>query len=459
MTRYAFPHAGRATALLTLAVVALTLPARPVMAALPTNFVDELVASVTAPTAIAFTPDGRLLITTQSPRTVRVYQAGSLLPTPALTIPAAQICTDSERGILGVAVHPQFATNNFIYLYYTANIAGTGCKNRVSRFTLPASNVISPASELVLIDRIHSTAGNHNGGDLKFGRDGFLYVSVGDGGCDYAGDSGCAGLNDAARDRNVLIGKILRITADGLIPASNPFQGAGTARCNVTGSTTAGNICQETFAWGLRNPFRAAFDPNAAGTRFFINDVGQNLWEEIDLGQSGVDYGWNCREGAHGNSTSGPCGGPPPGMVDPVFEYRHGQTIPGTTSGTGCNAITGGAFVPNGLWPGYDGTYLFSDYTCGWVVRLSAAGPPYTAADFATNLGGSSVVTMLFGPAGASQALYYTTYASGGQVRRIRYSIAANNPPAAVIGANPLGGPLPLTVTFNATGSSDPDAG
>ena len=99
------------------------------------------------PTSIAFTPDARLLITRQ-PGVLRVYQAGSLLATPALTIPAAQICSNSERGLLGVAVHPQFATNNFIYLYYTANIAGTGCKNLVSRFTLPPSSVISPASEL-----------------------------------------------------------------------------------------------------------------------------------------------------------------------------------------------------------------------------------------------------------------------------------------------------------------------
>jgi glucose/arabinose dehydrogenase len=456
MTRHAFPPAGRAAALVTVAVAALTGLARPVAAALPPNFFDQLVATVGAPTALAFTPDGRLLITTQG-GALRVYQAGSLLATPALTIPGAQICTNSERGLLGVAVHPQFATNNYIYLYYTANIAGVGCKNRVSRFTLPASNVINPASELVLIDRIYSTAGNHNGGDLKFGQDGYLYVSVGDGGCDYASPFGCAGDNFASRSRNVLIGKILRITADGQIPAGNPFQGAGTARCNVTGDTTAGTICQETFAWGLRNPFRAAFDQNAAGTRFFINDVGQGAWEEIDLGQAGVDYGWNCREGAHTNRTTGPCSPTPPGMVDPIFEYQHGVTIPGTTTGGGCGAITGGAFVPNGLWPGYDGTYLFSDYNCGWVVRLSAAGPPYTAADFATNLGGSSLVTMLFGPNGGSQALYYTTYAAGGQVRRIYYN---NSPPVPVITL-----PLPADTfrvgqVVNLTGSAtDPEDG
>ena len=124
------------------------------------------------------------------------------------------------------------------------------------------------------MDEIPSPSGNHNAGDLRFGNDGYLYVSVGDGGCDYAGNSGCAGANDASRDQHALVGKILRITSTGGIPPTNPFQGAGTARCNVTGRTTAGNKCQETFAWGLRNPFRIAFDPNTTATRFFINDVG-----------------------------------------------------------------------------------------------------------------------------------------------------------------------------------------
>lgn len=143
----------------------------------------------------------------------------------------------------------------------------------MSRFVLPDSNVVDPAT--VLIDNIHSPAGDHNAGDLRFGKDGNLHVGVGvgvgDGGCDYAGNSGCAGANDAARDRHVLLGKILRITPSG----DNPFAGAGTARCNASGSTAAGNSCQDTFAWGLRNPFRIAFDPNAAGTRLHINDVGQ----------------------------------------------------------------------------------------------------------------------------------------------------------------------------------------
>jgi glucose/arabinose dehydrogenase/PKD repeat protein len=426
----------------------------PARAALPPNFADQLVTNIGSPTALAFTPDGRLLIGTQG-GALRVYQNGALLGTAAITL--SPICSNSERGLLGVTVHPQFASNNFIYVYYTASISGVGCRNRVSRFTLPPGNVISPGSELVLIDRIRSTAGNHNAGDVQFGKDGLLYVSVGDGGCDYEPGGGCSSQNDAARDRHVLLGKILRITADGAIPASNPFQGPGTARCHVNGETTAGNICQETFAWGLRNPFRMAFDPNASGTRFFVNDVGGGVWEEINLGQSGVDYGWVCREGAHTNFTGGACNPTPTGMTDPIFEYQHGWSIPGTTDPGNCGAITGGAFVPNGLWPGYDGSYLFSDYNCGWVVKLT--GPPYIGADFATFLGNSSVVAMIFGPHGASQALYYTTYNNGGQVRRILYNVNGNNPPEAEASADRVGGAVPLTVTFSAAGSSDPDAG
>ena len=204
---------------------------------------------------------------------------------PALSFATDEICTDSEQGLLGVAVDPAFASNEFIYLFSSAEET-PDCVNRVSRFTLPAGNVIDPLTELQLLNLIPSVTPNHNGGDLQFGKDGNLYVSVGDGGCDYALNSGCAGFNDASRDEHALVGKVLRIAPDGSIPADNPFQGAGTARCNVTGLTAPGNRCQETFAWGFRNPFRLGFDPNAAGTRFFINDVGQGFWEEIDLGQA-----------------------------------------------------------------------------------------------------------------------------------------------------------------------------
>ena len=391
------------------------LAAAPLAAAVPAGFTDSLVASVGGPTALAFTPDGRLLITTQG-GDLRVYKNGSLLATPALDLTA--VCTNSERGLLGVAVDPDFATNRYVYLFYTYDVPSPGgCVNRVSRFTFGAGDTINPATEMVLVDNMPSPAGNHNAGDVHFGRDGFLYISIGDGGCDHASDSGCAGQNDAARDQHVLTGKILRITKTGGIPAGNPFQGAGTARCNATGQTTAGNKCQETFAWGLRNPFRIAFDPNSAGTRFFINDVGQGLWEEIDEGAAGADYGWNLCEGAHNNNSDAACSNAPPGHVGPIYDYRHGQVIPGTTSPTNCNSITGGAFVPDGLWPGFDGAYLFGDFVCGEIFSLRFSGGSWSASDFGQGLGG--VATMIFGPHGGGQALYYTTFANGGEVRKI----------------------------------------
>lgn len=325
----------------------------PATAAVPAGFTEQLVASVPNPSAIAFTADGRMLVTQQSGLLRVRTAAGTLLSTPALDL-ASRLCANSERGLLGVATDPDPATRA-IYLFYTAR-TGTSCPtsqggtpagapvNRVSRFVLGDDNRVDPASETVLLDGIASPAGNHNAGDLHVGKDGYLYVSTGDGGCDYRGDSGCGGNNDASRDRNVLLGKILRVDRTTGAPApGNPFLGTGTATCRLA-PAAAGTICRETFAWGLRNPFRFAFDPNASGTVFHVNDVGQNVWEEIDLGASGADYGWPVREGhcaQTGSATS--CGGAlPAGMTNPIHDYDRS---------TGCGSITGGAFVPDGIWP------------------------------------------------------------------------------------------------------------
>jgi glucose/arabinose dehydrogenase len=388
----------------------------------PSGFQDNLVARVSSPIALAFTPDGRLLITEQGGR-LRVYRNG-LLSTPALNL-SSRICSDSERGLLGVAVDPQFTSNRYIYLYYTFdkfdNCASQTTNvpvNRVSRFTLPSSNIIDPQSERVLINNIPSYAGNHNGGDLGFGKDGFLYVSVGDGGCDYAG-SGCAENNNAARDKHALLGKILRITKSGGIPATNPFRGTNTARCNVSGRTQVGKTCQEIFATGLRNPFRIGFDPNVTSTRFFINDVGQNAWEEIDQGRRGADYGWNTREGDCVTGSTTNCGTPPAGLTNPIYDYQNGGG--GSSLFQNCSSITGGAFVPRGVWDSsYNNSYLFADFVCGKIFKLKRnSSGNYQATQFASNLGSYSVVHLAFGPYGGSQALYYTTFANGGEVRRI----------------------------------------
>jgi glucose/arabinose dehydrogenase/PKD repeat protein len=449
-----------------LLALGVALAAGAVSAAPPAGFADTLVAAVDDPTALAFTSDGRLLVTSQTGK-LRVIEDGALLPQPALDLGPDDrdvLCSTNERGLLGVAVDPQFATNHFIYLYYTFKkhpTAADPCPihvpdspdnpvNRVSRFVLPASNIVSPASETILVDNIPSPRGNHNAGDLRFGKDGYLYISIGDGGCDFDPPHSCFGGNPAARDLFVLLGKILRITRDGGIPPDNPWTGADSARCNVDGHTDPAKKCQELFAWGLRNPFRLAFDPNNASTRFFINDVGEGTWEEIDQGQAGADYGWTVREGFCARGSTTDCGPQPAGMTNPIYAYQHGAAP------NNCNSITGGAFVPNGLWPAaYDGAYIYSDYVCGRIFKLSQSGASYTSEIFSSQAG--AVIAMTFGPPAGPQALYYTTYSNNGQVRKIAYTGGANRSPSASASASPTNGDAPLEVDFSATSSSDPD--
>jgi glucose/arabinose dehydrogenase len=453
-----------AAALVTTALGALPPVAR---AAVPAGFTDTHVAAVVAPTGLAETPDGRLLVSSQRGQ-IRVIKNGVLLAAPALDL-SSRICTNSERGVLGVAVDPD-ASNPAVYVFYTAKGSDARCpvangtpnaagapRNRVSRFTM-TGDVIDPASEVQLLNGIYSTAGFHNAGDLKVGRDGYLYVTTGDGGCDYRGDatrpggSGCAGENDASRDRNVLNGKVLRITTSGGIPADNPFTGPGTARCR-TGPAAEGLTCQEAFAVGLRNPFRFAFDPNATGTSFRVNDVGQSVWEEIDQGAKGADYGWNGREGhcQHTNVETS-CGtATPAGLTDPVYDYPHSLTV----GGLPCSSITGGAYVPNGVWPvAYTGAYLFSDYVCGTIFALS---PGKVRTTLVSGLGSSSAVAMTFAKDGATQSLYYTSYAGGGEVRKLTATGTANRAPVARLTASATSGAVPLTVKLDGSASTDAD--
>jgi glucose/arabinose dehydrogenase len=396
---------------------------------LPVDFDDTLVTSIPLPTALAFTPDDRMLVTSK-PGQLQVHEDGQA--TQALDI-SSKVCANGERGLLGVVVDPSFGTtgNNYVYLYYTFKKhdrcpqGDPGNRrnpvNRVSRFVM-SGDTVDPASEQVLIDNIPSPSGNHNAGDLHFGKDGYLYVSVGDGGC--AGQKRCQYKDNASRMSHVLLGKVLRVgvNPDGTtsIPDDNPFTGPDSARCNVTGRTDPGNHCRETFARGFRNPFRMAFDPDTTGTttRFFINDVGGQRWEEIDEGQAGADYGWNLCEGTHDNPYRRgrvDCSGPD--YTGPIHEYSHG---------TGCESITGGAFVPDGFWPtSYDDTYLFGDFICSkiFVLTLNESGSGFSRSEFATDLRGGGPISMTFGPYMTSaKALYYTTFANGGEVRRIAYT-------------------------------------
>ncbi len=386
-------------------------------ASLPVGFTDSLVATVSRPVALAATPDGRILVVDQS-GIVRVVKNGALLTKPALDISSRVCATNSERGLLGIAVDPEFATNGYVYLFYTFK-KYQKCKrdiakvpvNRVSRFKMKG-DVIKAKSETILLDEMISYHGNHNAGDLGFGKDGMLYVSVGDGGCDYTGASGCEADDAISQTLNTLQGKVLRITPSGGIPSDNPFTGAGTARCDH-GFVAAGLKCQEIYLYGLRNPFRFAFDPNSSRTRLFVDDTGQDAWEEIDKAVKGANYGWNGREGPCATGSVTDCGPPPAGMTNPLYAYSH--------VATGCEAITGGAFVPNGLWAGaYDSGYLFSDYICNQIFVMVPDGVGgWTASVFASGLAPGGPVTLLFAPHAGKTALYYTTYANGGEVHVI----------------------------------------
>jgi glucose/arabinose dehydrogenase len=242
-------------------------------ATLPSGFTESLVAGgLNNPTAMQFAPDGRLFVCEQG-GPLRVIKSGSLLSTPFLTV---TVSSSGERGLLGVAFDPDFAVNQFVYLYYTATTPAI--HNRVSRFTANG-DVAAAGSEVVLLDLENLSATNHNGGALAFGPDDKLYVAIGEN-----------AVASNAQTLGTRLGKILRVKRDGSIPADNPF-------------TTAPGLNRAIWALGLRNPFTFAFNP--AGTSMFINDVGEGSQEEINEGRAGANYGWPDTEGPTNSGANG----------------------------------------------------------------------------------------------------------------------------------------------------------
>jgi glucose/arabinose dehydrogenase len=336
-------------------------------ATLPTGFTEAQVASgLSNATAMAFAPDGRLFVCLQSGQ-LRVIKDGALLPTPFLSV---TVSSSGERGLLGIAFDPAFASNNYVYVYYTATTPAV--HNRVSRFTA-AGDVAATGSETVILELNNlSSATNHNGGAMHFGPDGKLYVAVGE----NATPSNSQTLNN-------LLGKILRINADGTIPTDNPFYTV------ATGNNRA------IWALGLRNPFTFAFQPVSG--RMFINDVGQNLYEEINDGIAGSNYGWPESEGPTTNMNH----------RGPVYFYGHGGSLT-----TGC-AITGGAFYNPDVaqFPAaYVGRYFFADYCSGWINTYDPATG--NVENFASGI--SAPVDIQLGPDGR---LYYLARGAGGVFR------------------------------------------
>jgi glucose/arabinose dehydrogenase len=318
---------------------------------------------------MALAPDGRLFVCLQNGQ-LRVIKDGSLLPTPFLTL---DVDPSGERGLLGVAFDPNFTANQFVYVYYTAK---NPTHNRLSRFTANGDVAVG-GSEFVVLDLDNlSGATNHNGGAIHFGEDGKLYVAVGDN----------ANSSNAQTLAN-LLGKVLRINADGTIPTDNPFF------LQATGKNRA------IWALGLRNPFTFAFQPMTA--RMFINDVGQNTFEEINDGIAGSNYGWPNSEGPTSN----------PNHRGPIYHYGHG-----TGPFLGC-AITGGAFYNPAMsqFPAeYAGDYFFADFCGGWINRFDPSTGGVTT--FASGI--SLPVDLLVAPDGS---LYYLARGAGGVLIRIQY--------------------------------------
>lgn len=319
-------------------------------ATLPGGFVEtQISGGLSNTTAIAIHPDGRVFVCQQT-GALRVIKNGAVLPTPFMTL---TVNSFGERGLLGVAFDPDYATNRFVYVYYTAQTPTI--HNRVSRFTADASNedVVVPGSEFVLIDLETLGADNHNGGAIHFGPDGKLYIAT--------GENAVTSNSQSLANR---LGKILRINSDGSIPADNP-----TSFPNITGSPTGVN--RAIWAVGLRNPFTFSFQPGTG--LMHINDVGQGTWEEVNQGFAGANYGWPTCEGTCATG----------GMTNPLYQYSSAVAAP-------C-AITGGAFYnpTNPTFPAqYIGKYFFADFCAGWIKTLDPLSPPLPGAaeDFATGI-------------------------------------------------------------------------
>jgi glucose/arabinose dehydrogenase len=259
-----------------------------------------------------------------------------------------------ERGLLGMAFHPNFAANGQVFLSYTGGAVLTSI---VSRFTIDAvTGYLDPASETLILD-VPQENTNHNGGNIAFGPDGYLYIGFGDGG-------GGGDPFERAQNTNYILGSMVRLDVDGgfpyAIPMSNPF--SGNTNC-VDGRGTM--PCPEIYAWGLRNPWRWSFDRQTG--ELWVADVGQGTWEEVNRVEPGMNYGWDEREGAH-------CYEPPAGCslnnVDPITEYDHsvGQSI------------TGGFVYRGTANPGLQGYYVFGDYVSGRIWAVLATSPQGTAA-------------------------------------------------------------------------------
>jgi glucose/arabinose dehydrogenase len=356
------------------------------------GFTDTLVASgFSQPTAIAFLPDSRMLVTEKG-GALKLVNVGAT--TTLTTIP---VCSAAEMGLLGIAIDPNFNTNGFVYLYRSGPDAGGSCADEIGRFnqvvrvTL-SGNTVVPGSLTQLqpgILQMQTDNGGHAAGTLRIGPDNKLYVSTGDTGVGDSGPPGAA-TNPYSQDLNHLEGKVLRLELDGSPAAGNPYIGV------------AGR--DEIWASGLRNPFRFGFDPTTGS--LWLGDVGQDTVEEIDIIVSGGDYAWPHCEGTLPPGCHANVPGPEP-IVDPIFEYfQPGQGTPALGE-----SITGGGFS-GPSFGSFAGQYFFGDYIASKIFRAVPNGARDDIVGTPTELvtGASGPVDIVFGPGGS---LYYVAINSG----------------------------------------------
>jgi glucose/arabinose dehydrogenase len=366
----------------------------------PEIALETVLTGLAQPTSITHAGDARLFVTLQRGQIV-IVEDGRLLLTSFLDI-VSLVSSGGERGLLGLAFHPRYAENGFFFVDYT-NLGGDTV---IARYRVSASNsnAADPATGVTLLT-IDQPFANHNGGQLAFGPDGYLYIGMGDGGS--ANDPMCNGQRD-----ETLLGKILRIDVDANvdsppfygIPPDNPFAAPGGPR-------------DEIWAKGFRNPWRFSFDRLTGD--LYIGDVGQGAREEIDFqpagSSGGENYGWKVMEGtACGGGGSGGCpAGVPacnaPGLVLPILEYPH--------SGGDCS-VTGGYVYRSNRYPRLRGIYFFADYCSGkiWTANRGESG-------WTSQLSGSVPGITTFGE-DVSGELYVATEA--GVLGRIRDSSPLN---------------------------------
>ena len=360
--------------------------------------------SFSNPIGIYESPDNtnRLFVVEQG-GIIKVFQNDSSAATAKDFLDISDSVTSgSETGLLGLAFHPDFQNNGYFYIDYTATVAGQ-LQTHISRFKVSATNPDSAitSSELILISQDQPFS-NHNGGQMAFGPDGYLYIGFGDGGS--GGDPYGNGQN-----RSTLLGKILRIDVDHTngsinysIPVDNPFYG------NFSGYK------EEIFAYGLRNPWRFSFDPQT--NRLWCGDVGQNLWEEIDLIESGKNYGWNIMEGFHCYSPANGCS--TSGLTMPIWEYDH--------SNGRCSII--GGYVYHGTeMPELDGKYIFGDY-CSKTIWALTFNPGVDTSVEELTTAGSSIFSLGID---SNNKLYVCT--SDGNIYRLTESFTNTSEAGEVI--------------------------